>query len=236
MRYQEHYDRLIERARNRDLPKPYERHHAVPKCMGGNNDKSNIVKLTPEEHYVAHQLLVKIYPEQPKLAYAALMMTRCSTGQFRNNKLYGWLRKQVGVAASKRFKGIKRAPFTPEHCANIAAAKVGMIRTEKAIESQRAKMLGRTSWKKGKTFEDIYTPERAAEIIELQKKGGYAGKGKTLSTETKKKLREVNIGKKLSDETKQKLKIAAVGRYVSCLHCRKELKLNTFNIYHNGRC
>ena len=27
--------------------------------MGGTDDEENLVELTPEEHYVAHQLLVK---------------------------------------------------------------------------------------------------------------------------------------------------------------------------------
>jgi hypothetical protein len=61
--------------------------------MGGNNSKDNLVYLTAEEHYVAHQLLVKIYPDNHKLIYAANMMcTNSPTGK-RSNKLYGWLRK-----------------------------------------------------------------------------------------------------------------------------------------------
>jgi len=30
--------------------------------MNGNNRKENIVRLSPEEHYVVHQLLVKMHP------------------------------------------------------------------------------------------------------------------------------------------------------------------------------
>jgi len=29
--------------------------------MGGSDDKSNLVDLTPEEHFLAHQLLLKIH-------------------------------------------------------------------------------------------------------------------------------------------------------------------------------
>lgn len=64
-----HYDRLIERARIRKLEGYVEKHHILPKCIGGSNDKTNIVSLTPEEHYVAHQLLVKIYPGVQGLIY-----------------------------------------------------------------------------------------------------------------------------------------------------------------------
>lgn len=94
MDYKKHYERLIERAKNRTLEGYTERHHIVPKCMGGNDDNSNLVKLTPEEHYVAHQLLCKMYPENYALAKAALMMTVNRT----NNKIYGWVRKRHAEA------------------------------------------------------------------------------------------------------------------------------------------
>ena len=38
-----------------------EKHHILPKSMGGSNGKENIVHFTPKEHFVAHHLLWKIY-------------------------------------------------------------------------------------------------------------------------------------------------------------------------------
>lgn len=53
MDYNKIYSNLIERARNRPPLIGYkEVHHIVPKCLGGNNDDSNLVELTPEEHYM----------------------------------------------------------------------------------------------------------------------------------------------------------------------------------------
>lgn len=94
MDYQKHYNKLIERAKNRLLEGYTENHHIIPRCINGSNDVENIVALTPEEHYVAHQLLIKIYPNESKLVYAAHMMTVGSLKHSRNNKLYGWLRKK----------------------------------------------------------------------------------------------------------------------------------------------
>lgn len=37
-----------------------ERHHILPKSLGGSNNKSNLVALTAREHYLCHLLLVKI--------------------------------------------------------------------------------------------------------------------------------------------------------------------------------
>ena len=107
MNYTKHYDTLIERARQRKNEGYLEEHHVIPKCMGGTDEKSNLVLLTPEEHYVAHQLLVKIY-NNPSLVHAALMMTVSSpqhnAGMGRNNKLYGWLRRRYQIVAKQRVR------------------------------------------------------------------------------------------------------------------------------------
>lgn len=91
MDYRWHHDRLIERARNRAFQDGMEEHHIIPRCMGGNDESINLVRLTPEEHYIAHQLLVKMYPNVVGLAFAAQMMAMNRTG----NKLYGWIRRRT---------------------------------------------------------------------------------------------------------------------------------------------
>ena len=54
---------LIDKAKNRVIPDGVycERHHIKPSSLGGNNDKDNIVRLYPREHYIAHLLLFKKY-------------------------------------------------------------------------------------------------------------------------------------------------------------------------------
>lgn len=103
MNYTLHYDLLIRQAsviirKKLKTTNPayvyYERHHIIPKCMGGDNSKTNLVLLTPEEHYLAHLLLVRIYPGHSGLTSAAINLTRKKNGHPVNNKLYSWLRKQ----------------------------------------------------------------------------------------------------------------------------------------------
>jgi hypothetical protein len=93
MDYQKIYQNLILKGQTRlDTSGLYiETHHIIPRCMGGTDDQSNLVKLTAQEHYLAHLLLTKIYPNNIKLVYAAFMMT---VGNGRNNKLYGWLKEK----------------------------------------------------------------------------------------------------------------------------------------------
>lgn len=74
MNYANIYQQIVERALTREKPDYYETHHIVPRCMNGSNDPDNLIALTPEEHYVAHQLLVKMYPDHKQLVHAANMM------------------------------------------------------------------------------------------------------------------------------------------------------------------
>lgn len=117
MDYQKHYDNLVNRARNRSVLQYTEKHHIIPRCMNGTDEETNLVKLTPEEHFVAHQLLVKIYPHNQKLIYAAAVMTRGHNGKRNNNKMFGWIRRKFVETHSKAMKGIKR-PKTQEHIEN----------------------------------------------------------------------------------------------------------------------
>lgn len=116
--YQLHYDRLINRARNRIVEGYKEQHHIKPKCLGGDNSKSNLVYLTPEEHYVAHQLLTKLHLNVPGVMYGAVMLSFSNEYHIRNNKLFGWLRRRYSVAQ-------KTKPRTPEWCARISAGRTG---------------------------------------------------------------------------------------------------------------
>ena len=53
MNYEAHYERLIERGRLRGQRIGYmERHHIVPRCLGGKDEEENLVWLTAREHYV----------------------------------------------------------------------------------------------------------------------------------------------------------------------------------------
>lgn len=96
MNYQKIYNNLIDRARNRILDSYKERHHIIPRCVGGSDEPENLVDLTPEEHYLAHQLLVRIYNNNHALVNAAVMMI-CKRP---SNKLYGWLRRRYSKAKS----------------------------------------------------------------------------------------------------------------------------------------
>jgi hypothetical protein len=109
MNYKRIYEHLVERGQERSIIEGYkEVHHIIPKCMGGNNSIDNLVALTPEEHYVAHQLLVKIYPNNMNLWKAVKLMTGGNNNQDRSkNKMYGWLKRKIFYKDSRITKTCK---------------------------------------------------------------------------------------------------------------------------------
>lgn len=91
MNYSLIYQDLINRAKTRDLDMNviYEKHHILPKSLGGSDEPSNLVKLTLREHFIAHRLLVKIHRNDQqnyaKMSYALWWM--CKTKMQQDSSL-----------------------------------------------------------------------------------------------------------------------------------------------------
>jgi len=59
-KYTRWYYNIINRAQTRLLNCYTERHHIIPKSLGGSNESSNLVSLTAREHFICHMLLTKM--------------------------------------------------------------------------------------------------------------------------------------------------------------------------------
>lgn len=58
-KYKTWHDNIIAKAKNRTLTCYTEKHHIIPKCLGGSNNEDNLVRLTAKEHFIVHMLLCK---------------------------------------------------------------------------------------------------------------------------------------------------------------------------------
>lgn len=175
MNYQRIYDFLINRAKLRGpLIGYYEKHHVVPRCLGGDNSKENIVKLTAKEHYIVHRLLVHIYPEEHKLVYAFWAMCNGS----RKNRLVPSPRtyEQIKLKFSKL---IKNRPG-PNRGRKMSR------KTKKKISKSKK---GQQSWL-GKTHTDL-----------SKQKQSISAKSRKISRTTENKRRK-NISKTLLNKPK----------------------------------
>lgn len=132
MNYKKHYDLLIEKALNRaDLKGYYEVHHIIPKCMGGSNDCSNLVRLTAREHYLAHWLLFEEYKTK-ELAYAFHRM------HFGNKKTK---RKKISSRAYEELRKFQSELWAGEN--NPAKRKEVREKISKAVSGEKNGMYGR---------------------------------------------------------------------------------------------
>lgn len=98
MDYKKIYNQLMDRARNCACHGYSEKHHIVPRCMGGTDTDDNLVELRPEEHYLAHQLLVKMYPSEHGLWMALRFLAGKGSKRKHNNKTYGWINRGISKA------------------------------------------------------------------------------------------------------------------------------------------
>ena len=78
--YKKNYDNLVMKCKSRGLDKSKisfytEKHHIIPKCMGGEDKDENYVLFSALEHIIAHILLWKVYEDNMGLCLAAFFMT-----------------------------------------------------------------------------------------------------------------------------------------------------------------
>lgn len=214
MNYKKHYDVLIDRARHRAIEGSTESHHIIPRCLGGSDGKKNRVDLTPEEHYVAHQLLVKIYPDNTGLLIAAMLMSRDNrNGKRSNNKLYGWLRRRASKAQSKARTGI---PLSEETKAKISA----VLRASPGIRAAADKRRGVP--RKPEELAKVSASHKISEAAKAARAVLHAKKvGVPRSPETRAKLSAVQVGKTLSEEHKERIRAAMKGKTKSVEHLAK---------------
>ena len=176
MNYRGIYDRIISGAVGRQLSCYKELHHVLPRCMGGGNEDSNLVYLTAKEHFVAHQLLVKIYPEVKGLAFALLRMA----AHCNNGRIYSWMRIRAADALKGNKWNIGRKQ-TPYMRAVLRAVQVGRKNSPETIAKMSLAAMGNKR-ALGKKLPPR-TPEHCAAISASKK-----AKGLHLSEETKRKI------------------------------------------------
>lgn len=214
MDYVKHYAALILRARTRTIDGHQESHHVVPRCMGGGDGKKNRVNLTPSEHYVAHLLLVRMFPKIPGLVLAAVMMSRDNrNGKRSNNKLYEWLRKRAAQAQAIQQTGRVNSPETR---AKISAVLKASAAHAANCESLRSRP--RSADTKLRLSDSHKNSEKAKAAREklFQRKVGVPR-----SPETRAKISEKKTGVVMSEVNRQKISAALTGKPKSAEHNAK---------------
>ena len=96
---------LIKSSTNRHL---IETHHIIMRSIGGTNDQTNLVNLTLREHYVMHELLVKVYQgtQYEQTAICAWNgMSRKMPKKTKSSRLYAKFRSRYNKIAGNSTRG-----------------------------------------------------------------------------------------------------------------------------------
>jgi len=229
MNYKRVYEELIERGVKRGWTKKTascytERHHIVPKSMGGSNDSENLVELTAREHYIAHWLLYKVYKtKEMACAWNATTMDRDGSRKLTSRQF-----ERARIIASENMKGENHPCWGVKLSEERKKAVGDFHRGKKMSDETRAKM------------SDSQTGSKASD--EARKKIGDVHRGKKVSNETRKKMSEsrIKLGIKLSDEDKERIRERSIkisNREAECPHCKLVSKNSpTFRKYHFDNC
>lgn len=173
MQYLVIYTDLIFKRGLRNIPSEgyYERHHIIPKIMGGDDLPSNLVYLTAREHYVAHLLLMKAFPEQAGLAHAVLLM---SGKRFFHNEKSFRITSRLFESARKKSMGsnhsLSRRIHTPLGWFGSVREAARAIGVSHPVISKRA----RSRQIQHKAY--FYEGEEDRECNEHSRRGKHRGK------------------------------------------------------------
>lgn len=132
--YYARYVKFIEACRDQVISESYtEKHHIIPRSLGGSNDADNLIILTGRQHFIAHWMLWKAY--RGKMTRAFSMMT----GRLKyklTSRIYNDLKEQyrndMRGANNPNANGI-----TEEHKRNIGKGLTGYKHSAKACASYK---------------------------------------------------------------------------------------------------
>jgi len=134
MNYQRLYDSIIEKRKFQIPDSNYvERHHILPRSLGGSDDESNIVALTAREHFMCHYLLIKIHKPNTRSWYKminAFMIMNTNVEnhkRYMNSRLYEKQRLQFSLTMSENQRGKKNSQHGTRWIYNLEAEEHAKI-------------------------------------------------------------------------------------------------------------
>jgi len=167
-KYTRHYYLLVNRAKNRQVDNiSYQKHHIVPKSLGGNNSKDNLVKLTLREHYVAHLLLTKmtVGEARKKMCLAFFCMNTLNKGDSKhlNSRLFANHMKDI----SEMFTGDNNPAKHPDARRKISQRNTSYMKTPEYRKALSDGHKGKQTGGKNPAAKSVISPK--GEIFETMK-------------------------------------------------------------------
>lgn len=234
MTYEEFINNILEtRGRNGCGEEYHEKHHIVPRCMGGTNDKENLIDLFAREHFEAHRLLALENPENHGLVYAWFRMSFGKNQDRITHVVTAEEYEEARIALSRiqslKFKGRKVSDETRRKMSESQKGRPLSESHRKKLSENHADFTGENGYWYGKHFSESHRIK-----LSLAKRGNpSARRGFHLSEEQKEKISNANKGRKLSEHTKEKMSKSRKGKKTtrSNIICQYDENYNFIEIY-----
>lgn len=217
MNYSKIYDALICKAKTEIRKKLkrtdpnfiyYENHHIIPKCLGGTNDRENMVLLTAREHLVAHWILTKIYPHERRIWFA------------------------FGKLFPRNSEKMSRV------CSLLEGAKAREANAKALYESRVGSHFSEESKRKiGLKHKGKFISEEVRKAMSRRMKGNKHLKGYVHTEETREKLRLKSLENSREREAKKQETFKKQKELmIRCPYCKEEMSEYDFKHKHKNLC
>lgn len=229
----------------------HERHHIVPKCIGGTNNKDNLIDLFAREHFIAHELLAKENPNNASLVYGWTCMAFIKNDHQERYEITAEEYETLKKIQSKLLRERKQEPVTEETRNKMSQAQKKRFENpeerrkyKEMLSGENAPFYGKhhseetkrkqSESKKGErnpNYGKCYSEEEKRYLSELFSGENSPMYGHPRSVETKEKISKANTNP--SEETRKKMREAKIGIYngVNNPQAKAIICLNTRAIY-----
>lgn len=229
------YIRLIKRCQSmteEELSGYKEKHHILPKTLGGTNIKTNLVYMPIRYHIMAHIVIIEVYPESDGLRRAILLLIReGKSTQEERSKSFGKFSTRhlarIRTEANQKLRELGRSEeyrkrmseaqkgkrLTEEHKRHISEGGKGQKRSEETKRNISNALKGRKMSEETRKKLSESSKRKYKEHPELLQQMSERQKGRKLSEERKKQIslasqklaKDPEYRKKISDAHKKKL-------------------------------
>jgi len=252
-KYSRWYYNIINSARARVLVSNtyYEKHHIIPKSLGGTANSENLVKLTAKEHFICHLLLPKITTgnNKHKMIHAFWFMSNPKKLGLRykpSSKIYE-LAKLEKSKLLKSIRGKDHPNFGKKH-----PERTSDIFTDQWRASISESKKGKVAWNKGiPRTQEVKNAVSMANIGKVPWNKGVAHNSSTIQ-----KIKDANTGKRwvhndtgniLSVSESQLAGLLSEGwrlgqgarkiiSYITCQYCEKQITASSHTRWHGDNC
>ena len=209
-KYKKWYFSLMKKGMNREkITEISEKHHIIPKSLGGKNSKNNLVYLTLREHLLAHRLLPRFLTgiSKAKMHHAYYRMIHGRQGK------YVLLNPMVLLEAQKNYSEARKIMRTGTKHSEKTKQKISKSNKGKILSEETKIKISKAN---AGRLVGVKKPKGFGQIISQK----LTGKKKTKEHSDKINKNPIKImktalkhrGMKRSEEAKEKMRKAALLR------------------------